>query len=57
MRRLTSRGVASRKRPACHLRLVVGMSCSPNLDAARGIFNGLMMSVLFWLIAFMVMNV
>jgi hypothetical protein len=33
------------------------MSSSSNLDAARGIFNGLMMSMLFWLIALMLMNV
>jgi hypothetical protein len=56
VRRLISIALATQKRRACHLRLVVKTSLTPNLDAARGILNGLMMSSLFWLIALMLLN-
>jgi hypothetical protein len=53
---LISIALATQKRRASHLRLVVKRSLAPNLDAARGIINGLMMSSLFWLIALMLLN-
>jgi hypothetical protein len=53
---LISIALATQKRRVCHLRLVVKSSLTPNLDAARGILNGLMMSSLFWLIALMLLN-
>jgi hypothetical protein len=53
---LISIALATQKRRVCHLRLVVKSSLTPNLDAARGILNGLMMSTLFWLIALMLLN-
>jgi hypothetical protein len=53
---LISRALATQKRRACHLRRVVKSSLTPNLDAARGILNGLLMSSLFWLIALMLLN-
>jgi hypothetical protein len=57
VRRLISLALVNPKRPARHLRLVVETSLTPNLDAARGILNGLMMSTLFWLIALMLLTV
>ncbi|HET7059632.1 MAG TPA: hypothetical protein VFI05_12885 [Nitrospiraceae bacterium] len=57
MRRLMSIALVNPKRHARHLRLVVETSLTPNLDAARGILNGLMMSSLFWLIALMLLTV
>ncbi|HKN86997.1 MAG TPA: hypothetical protein VJV04_09075 [Nitrospiraceae bacterium] len=57
MRRSTSIALSHHKRRARHLRLVVQLSLVPNVDAARGIFNGLMMSSLFWLIALILISV
>jgi hypothetical protein len=56
VRRLISIALTTPKRRAGHLRLVVEISLTPNLDAARGILNGLMMSSMFWLIALMLLN-
>jgi hypothetical protein len=57
VRRLLSIAWAHPKRHARHLRLVVETPLTPNLDAARGLINGLMMSSLFWLIAFVLLTV
>lgn len=57
MRRLISIVGAHHNRHARHLRLVIETSLPPNLDAARGILNGLMMSSVFWLIALMLLTV
>jgi hypothetical protein len=57
VRRPTSTASTGQKRQARHLRLVVELPFMPNLDAARGILNGLMMSSLFWLIALVLLNV
>ncbi len=57
MRRSTSAALTHQKRLACHLRLVVELPPKQNVDAARGIMNGLIMSSLFWLIALILLTV
>jgi hypothetical protein len=57
VRRSTSAALTHQKRLACHLRLVVELPPKQNVDAARGIMNGLIMSSLFWLIALILLTV
>lgn len=48
MRRVMSIVQPNKTRRTRHLRLIAHPSVSPNLDAARGILNGLMISGLLW---------
>jgi hypothetical protein len=50
VRRSTSTALAEDKWRPRHLRLVVENDPTPNLDPARGLIHGLLVSGLFWLI-------